>query len=292
MRILRKMGRLLPDKQFLQIQYRRKMGKKLNLKNPIAFTEKLQWLKLYDRNPIYTQLVDKFAVRDYVAKEIGSNYLIPLLGIWNDMSEIDYDLLPDNFVLKCTHDSGGVIVCPDKKTLDIKTVNEKLQKSLLTNYYHAGREWPYKNVPRKIIVEKYMTDESGTELKDYKFFCFNGEPKALFVATDRNKPNEEVKFDFFDLEWNHLPLINGHPNAHRDIDKPAVFEKMIDIARILSKGIPHVRVDLYDINGNVYFGELTLSHFSGFVPFQPESWDYTFGSWLELPTIKHGYMNG
>ena len=131
-----------------------------------------------------------------------------------------------------------------------------------------------------------MTDESGTELKDYKFFCFNGEPKALFVATDRNKPNEEVKFDFFDLEWNHLPLINGHPNAHRDIDKPAVFEKMIDIARILSKGIPHVRVDLYDINGNVYFGELTLSHFSGFVPFQPESWDYTFGSWLELPTIK------
>ena len=274
----------MPDKPYLRLAFQGVMGYPLNLKDPKTFNEKLQWLKLYDRRPEYTKMVDKYAVRKYIADTIGEECLIPLLGVWDDPDEIDFNALPDQFVLKCNHNSGiGLCICKDKSKLDIKKVKKELWRGLNQDYYLAGREWPYKNMPRKIIAEQCMVDESGYELKDYKFFCFNGEPKALFVATDRNKLNEEVKFDFYDLEWNHLPFVNGHQNANRAIPKPASFDKMIKIALVLSKGIPQVRVDLYDINGHVYFGELTFSHFSGFVPFQPEEWDYTFGSWLELP---------
>lgn len=276
----------LPDELFLMIRYHQIAGKRLNLNNPLTFNEKLQWLKLHDRRPEYTIMVDKYAVRKYIADTIGEEYLIPLLGVWDSPDEIDFDALPDQFVLKCNHNSGiGLCICKDKSKLDIKKVKKELWKGLKQDYYLTGREWPYKNVPRKIIAEKYMVDESGYELKDYKFFCFNGEPKALFVATDRNKPNEEVKFDFYDLDWNRLPMKQGHPNSSANIAKPKSFDRMIEISRILSKGIPHVRVDLYDINGHIYFGELTFSHFSGFVPFQPEEWDYTFGAWLQLSTI-------
>lgn len=287
MSLKRKIGSLFPDKLYLQMQFARRMKSHLNLKDPKSFNEKLQWLKLYDRRPEYTIMVDKYAVRKYIADTIGEEHLIPLLGVWDSPDMIDFDALPNQFVLKCNHNSGiGMCICKDKSMLDIEKVKNDLWKGLKQDFFLNGREWPYKDVPRKIIAEKYMVDESGYELKDYKFFCFNGEPKALFVATDRNKPNEEVKFDFYDLEWNHLPFINGHQNANRTIPKPASFDRMIAIARKLSEGIPHVRVDLYDINGRIYFGELTFSHFSGFVPFQPEEWDYTFGSWLKLPNIN------
>ena len=269
----------LPDEQYLKMRYWLELGKKLDLKNPQTFNEKLQWLKLYDRNPEYTKMVDKYEVRKYIAEKIGEEYLIPLLGVWDNFDDIDFDKLPDQFVLKCTHDSGGLVICKDKSEIDIEAVRKKINKCLKRNFYKLSREWPYKNVKPRIIAEKFMVDESGTELKDYKIFCFGGEPKALFVATDRP---HDTRFDFFDMEFNHLPFLNGHPNAVKEIKKPAGFEKMSKLAKKLSEGMSQVRIDFYDINGKVYFGEITFFHWSGMVPFEPEEWDYKFGDMIEL----------
>lgn len=273
----------MPDALYLKIAFPTFTGYKLNLKNPKTYNEKLQWLKLHDRNPAYTQMVDKFAVREYIAKKIGEGYLIPLLGVWDRFEDIDFSKLPNQFVLKPTHDSGSVIVCKDKAKLDIADARKKINKSLKRNYYYSGREWPYKNVKPRIIAEKYMVDESGYELKDYKFFCFDGIPRAMFVASDRQVKGEEVKFDFYDMNFEHLPFVQGHPKSNRQIQRPESFERMKELAGILSKGISHVRVDFYDINGQIYFGELTFSHFGGWVPFVPKEWDEIFGSWINLP---------
>ena len=270
----------LPDKIYIKLCYRCHLGKRLNLKEPRTYNEKLQWLKLYNRRPEYTDLVDKYRVREYVKEKIGEEYLIPLLGVWDCADAIEFDLLPDQFVLKCTHDSGGVVICKKKAKLDIQETKKKLDKFMRRDFYRLHREWPYKNVPHRIIAEKYMVDESGTQLKDYKFFCFDGEPKALFVATDRNI---DTRFDFYDMDFVHMDVTNGHENADKEIGKPAGFEEMKSLARILSKGMPHVRVDFYDIKGKIYFGELTFFHWSGFVPFVPESYDRMFGDWLHLP---------
>lgn len=267
------------DKLYLKIKYRLIMRKKLNLKNPQTFNEKLQWLKLYDRNPEYTKMVDKYEVRKYIAETVGEEYLIPLLGVWDKFEDIDFDVLPDQFVLKCTHDSGGLVICKDKLKLDFDVAKKKIKKSLKRNYFWQSREWPYKNVNPKIIAEEYMVDESGTELKDYKIFCFNGEPKFLFVATDRPY---DTRFDFFDMEFNHLPFLNGHLNADRELNRPDGLEKMIEIAKKLSKNMKQVRIDFYDINGKVYFGEITFFHWSGMVPFEPEEWDYKLGEHIKL----------
>lgn len=269
----------LPDEIFLKIRYRLEMGKKLNLKNPQTFNEKLQWLKLYDRNPEYTKMVDKYEVRKYIAEKIGEEYLIPLLGVWDSFDEIDFEKLPDQFVLKCTHDSGGLIICKDKSKLDINEARKKINKCLKRNFYYLTREWPYKNVKPRIIAEKFMVDESGTELKDYKIFCFNGEPKALFVATDRPY---DTRFDFYDIEFNHLPFTNGHPNAEKEIKPPKGLSEMTELAKKLSEGMKQVRIDFYDINGKVYFGEITFFHWSGMVPFEPEEWDLKWGKLINL----------
>ena len=276
-------GKLIPDKQYIEIYYKKVFGRKLNLKNPVTYNEKIQWMKLYYRKDIMTELVDKYEVRKHIAETIGEKYLFPLLGVWNSPDEIVYDALPEQFVLKCTHDSGSVIVCLDKKKFDCKAANDKLRKCLRHNWYWNCREWPYKNVRPRIIAEKYMVDESNVELKDYKFFCFDGEPKAFFVATDRGKDNEEVKFDFYDLDFNHLPFKHGHDWSYKTIEKPENFDEMVEVASKLSKGWPQVRIDLYNVNGNVYFGEMTFSHHSGFVPFEPDEWDYKFGEWFCLP---------
>lgn len=281
--IITKTAALWPDKLYLQLLFRLKMGKKLNLNNPQTFNEKLQWMKLYDRNPEYTIMVDKIKAKKWVSEKIGNNHIIPTLGVWDRAEDIDFDSLPDQFVLKTNHDSGGVVICKDKSKLDRSNAIKKLNKSLRRNYFKMYREWPYKNVPRKVFAEKYMVDESGYELKDYKFFCFNGDVKCLFIATDRDNKNEETKFDFYDENFHHLPFTNGHPNASEKINKPKGFDLMIKLATILSKGIPHVRVDFYDIDGDIYFGELTFTHWSGLVPFKPEEWDYKFGSWILLP---------
>ena len=278
--------KFLSDKVYLKLIYEARIGKKLNFKNPISYNEKLQWLKLYDRNPEYINMVDKYEVKDYIIQKLGEKYVIPTLGVWDKFDDIDFDLLPNQFVLKCTHDSGGLVICKDKSTLDKVKAKEKIEQSIKTNYFWRGREWPYKNLKPRIIAEKYMVDESGYELKDYKFFCFNGEVKALFVAKDRQKVGEETKFDFFDENFNHLPFTNGHPNSEPPYFKPEGFEEMKVLAEKLSKDIPHVRVDFYNINGKIYFGELTFFHWSGLMPFEPNEWDYKFGEWLILSENK------
>lgn len=282
-RFIEPLSLLLPDKLYLLLQFRRKLGYWMDFNNPVTYNEKLQWLKLYYREAICTNMVDKYEAKNYVANIIGEEYIIPTLGMWDSFDEIDFDKLPDQFVLKTTHDSGGVVICKDKKELDIETAKKKITKSLKRDYYMGTREWPYKNVPHRIIAEQYMVDESGYELKDYKWFCFDGKVKALFIATDRGNPDTDTKFDFFDENFNHLPFTNGHPNANREIPKPRGFEEMKRLAEVLSRDIPHLRVDFYDINGKIYFGELTFFHWSGFVPFTPKEWDVTFGNWIKLP---------
>lgn len=255
--------RILSDKAYLKLKFKASLGKKLNLKNPQTFNEKLQWLKLNDRKPEYTTMVDKYEGKKYVADIIGEEHIIPTLGVWDKFDDIDFDSLPNEFVLKCTHDSGGLVIVKDKASFDKEAARKKINKCLKRNYYWHGREGPYKNVKPKIIAEEYMVDESGYELKDYKIFCFSGEPKVMFIATDRSNPNEETKFDFFDMDFKHLPFTNGHPNSNRPIQCPKSFEQMKELASKLSKGIPQVRVDFYDINGKIYFGELTLFHWGG-----------------------------
>lgn len=274
----------MSDEKYLRLKYKMIFGKELNLNNPQTFSEKVQWLKLYDRRPEYTIMVDKYAVKAYVEKLIGKKYIIPTIGVWDNPDDIDFSTLPDRFVLKCNHNSGlGMFICKDKKTIDEKKVRADLAAGLKENFFLRGREWPYKNVPHKIIAEKYMEDRVTGELRDYKFFCFNGEVKALFIASDRQSEDEETKFDFFDADYNHLPFTNGHPNASITPQKPICFEEMKRLASILSKGIPQVRVDFYEVDGQVYFGELTLSHWSGMTPFKPDKWDLVFGKWITLP---------
>lgn len=273
----------IPDKIYLKYNYNKIMDKKLDLKNPITYNEKLQWLKLYDRNPKYTKMVDKYEVRNYISETIGEEYLIPLIDVWDKFDDINFQSLPNQFVLKCTHDSGSYLICRDKSELDIDKTREKVNGLLKRNYFYEWREWPYKNIKPRIICEKFMVDESGIELKDYKFFCFNGKPKALFVATDRDV---DTRFDFYDIQFNHLPIKQHYKNSNKEIFKPKSFEEMIKLASKLSSGIPHVRVDFYDINGKVYFGELTFYHFSGFEKFEPEKYDEIFGNWIDIPLPK------
>lgn len=278
------LNQFIPDKLYLQMLYRREFNKKLDLKNPKTFNEKLQWMKLYDRRPEYTTMVDKFAVKDYVASIIGEEYIIPTLGLWDKPEDIDWESLPDQFVLKCTHDSGELVICRDKSKLDKVAAIKKLRKSLIRNYYKAGREWPYKNVPRRVLAEKYMEDATVGDLPDYKFFCFDGEVKALFIGTERG--TGDVKFDYYDADFNHLDLVQEHPMSGRNLPKPKHFDEMKQLASRLSKGFPQIRVDFYNVNGAIYFGEMTFFHHGGIIPFHPEKWDYIFGSWIDLPE-KH-----
>ncbi|PFG04477.1 ATP-grasp fold amidoligase family protein [Bacillus sp. es.034] len=270
----------MPDKFYLKMIYRSRLKRKLNLKAPKTYNEKLQWLKLHDKNPAYTKLVDKYEVRKYIKHEIGEEYLVPLLGVYEDVDQIEFNSLPEKFVLKCTHDSGGVIVCTDKSVLNIQEVKKQLKERMKKNYYWSGRENPYKEIKPRIIVEKFMMDKKEEELKDYKFFCFNGEPKALFIASERSTGN--TKFDFFDMDFNHLPFMQHYPNSNNDIKKPSRFDEMIELSKALSKRFPHVRIDFYEVNGRLYFGEYTFYHFSGFRRFEPERYDKLFGDWLQL----------
>lgn len=270
------------DEWYVKTRFRLYTGKKLNLENPKTYNEKLNWQKLYDHNPMYTIMVDKYAAKNYVASIIGDEYIIPTIGCWNKPEDIDWDSLPNQFVLKTTHDSGGVIVVKDKNKLNIENAIKKLNKCLKADNYSSTREWPYKNVPRRVIAETYMEDKKTGELRDYKFFSFDGVVKALFVSQDRGKIGEEVKFDYYDADYHHLDIFQYHHSGGKKPEKPLCFEEMKMLASKLSKGIPQVRVDFYEVNGKVYFGELTFFHHGGIVPFTPEEWDYTFGSWINL----------
>ena len=273
----------LSDAAYLKGCFRAKMGYKLDLENPQTFNEKLQWLKLYDRNPAYTQMVDKYAVREYIKNTIGEEYLIPFLGVWDSFDEIDFDALPEQFVLKTNHDSGTVVICKDKKTFDIEAAREKINKRINYNYYHLWREWPYKNVKHKIIAEEFMVDSDGVDgLTDYKFFCFNGYVDCVMVCLDRF--TGDTKFYFFNEEWELLRYnIRGRlAPADFSIPKLGCMDEMFDIARRLSKGIPYVRVDLYAINGKTYFGELTFFPDSGFDANLLAETDEYFGKLIEI----------
>lgn len=280
--LLTKFAKCLPDEWYLKRLFFIKVGYPLNLENPVTYNEKLQWLKLHDHNPLYPKMVDKVAVKDYVSSVIGNEYVIPTLGVWDKVEDIDWKSLPNQFVLKCSHDSGGLVICKDKSRLDIDAAKKKLESSLRTDFYLLGREYPYKYVPKRIIAEKYLEDKETGELRDYKFFCFDGMVRLMFIASDRQN-REEPYFDFYDNDFNHLELIHGHPNAPTPPKKPKNFKKMIELAEQLAKGIPHVRIDFYEVNGSVNFGEITLYHHCGFVPFIPEKWDTVLGEMILLP---------
>lgn len=280
------MVRFLPDETCIKWRYTSKTGRKLDISEPKTFNEKLQWLKLHDHRPEYSRYVDKYAVREFIADTVGSEYLIPLIGVYDTVDSIPFESLPNAFVLKCTHDSGSVFICKDKTLMDLAATKKALQKALRKNLYWKTREWPYKQVKPRIICEKYMEDESGYELKDYKIFCFSGQPK--FIQVDFNRFSNHTR-NMYDLDWNLIPFTIKYPNdPNTVITKPLQLEKMIEIASKLSQGIPHLRVDLYSINDKIYFGEMTLYHGSGNEIFTPDSYDLLLGSWINLPKPTNG----
>lgn len=276
----------ISDSLYLKILYRIHFNKKLDLKNPKTFNEKLQWLKIHDRKDVYTKMVDKYEAKKYVSKIIGKDVIIPTIGIYDNFDDINFDKLPKQFVIKCTHDSGGLIIVKDKSKLDIKNAKKKINKSLKNNFYYAGREWPYKNVKPRIIIEKYMREEGKEDITDYKLMCFNGNVKCSFVCLNRNSKNG-MNIDFYDRDWNKMPFERGHyKNSGYTMNRPENYNLMIKLAEKLSIDIPFVRVDFYEIDKKVYFGELTFFPGSGFEEFNPQEYDKILGDWIELPTKK------
>lgn len=278
--------RFLPDKLYLQLYYFVHFKKLINFKNPRTYNEKLQWLKLYDRKDIYTAMVDKYLAKDYVSKIIGEEYIIPTLGLYDTFDDIDFDKLPNQFVIKCTHDSDGLVIVKDKAELDVNEAKNKIENALKYNFYYIAREWPYKNVTPKIIVEKYMEDKNNSSMRDYKFFCFNGEPKLMYISEGLEN-HSTASMSFFDMEFN---LTDCKRKDYKRLEympeKPKNFDKMKKMASILSQNLPHLRVDFYEINGRLFFGELTFSTCSGFVPFESEKWNEILGDYIELPTSR------
>lgn len=273
----------LPDKLYLRLFYLATTGRMIHFKNPKGFNEKLQWLKVHDRHPEYGKLVDKLAVREHIKEVWGEEHLFPLLGHWKSFDEIDFSQLPNQFVLKCNHDSGSTRVIRDKSALtqaDMDSLRSHFTRRLRHDFFYAGREYPYKGLPRYIMAEQLMVDKANPEksIEDYKFFCFDGEPKVLFIATDRET---DCKFDFFDMNFDHLDVYNIHENADRTPEKPAMFDEMKLVAAKLAKGIKHVRIDLYMLNGKIYFGEYTFFHGGGFQLFHPEKWELQLGEWID-----------
>ena len=269
---------IIPDKLYLKIMYRIKTGRTLHIDHPNTYSEKLNWLKIYDRNPLYTKLVDKYAVREYVKEKIGEDYLFPLIGVWNRFEDIDFDMLPNRFVLKCTHDFGSVIIVNDKSKFNVEDAKRSINSELKYNFYYRGREWAYKDVKPRVIAEKNM-QEGDVRLVDYKFFCYGGKVKYVFIAQGRGT---DLRFDFFDRDYNHLDVTNGVPNADIIPVKPPCYDEMIRIAEKLAHGINNVRVDLYDIEGRVYFSEMTFYHNGGMVAFEPYEVDVMMGKYFIL----------
>ena len=279
----------LPDKPYIKLLYYASFSHKLDLDNPRSYNEKLQWLKLNERNEQYSIMVDKVAVRSYIKDRIGEEYLIPSIGVWNSEEEIQFDSLPEQFVLKCNHNSGkGMCICKNKKELDFDYVKKQLRKGLKEKYYLIGREWPYRMVHPKILGERFMVDESGDELKDYKVMCFEGEPKLIELHMGRFT-NHQTQ-DFYDTNWEKTSISQGNDKDYGmsdiKIPKPECLDEMLQLSRKLAEGIHHIRVDWYVINGKLYFGELTLFDGSGFVAYDDPQNDLLLGSWIELPIDK------
>ena len=275
----------LTDINFLKLKYRLVINKKLNIENYQTFNEKLQWLKLYNRNPEYTKMVDKYEAKKYVADIIGQEYIIPTLGVWDKFEDIDFDILPNQFVLKPTHTSGDIFICKDKEKINHKKLKKMVNKWLKRNYYFIHREWSYKYIKPRIIAEKYMETNEQKELIDYKFFCFNGNPKVILVCSERFSSDNMCE-TWFDENWNFLDIIESNHRVNKKIKKPINFSQMMEFSKKLSRDIPFIRVDFYEINGKIYFGELTFFPAAGFEKFEPEEWDKKLGDMLELPKEK------
>lgn len=278
LKIINKLA-LIPTKPFLKMVYYIKTGKKLNLDNPVTFCDKLNWLKINDIHPEYTDLVDKIKVREHVNNIMGRDMFFPLYGAWEHYSDIDFDSLPEGFVLKCNHDSASVTIVKDKSKINHKELEKFYEGRLTINPYNMGREYPYKNVRPKIIAEKLMIPEGESDINDYKFFCFDGKPELMFIATDRS---DDCRFDFYDMDFNHLDIENIHPNSDNPIPKPEKFEEMKEIASKLTQNMKFCRLDLYEINGEIYFGEYTFFHAGGFWPMHPDEWELKLGDLLDL----------
>ena len=285
--LLKTVSKLIPDRLYIAIKYRMTLGRFPNLKNPQTFNEKLQWLKLHSRNSEYTRMVDKYEAKKFIADTIGEEYIIPTLGVWDKFDDIDFDILPDQFVLKCTHDSGGLVICRDKSKLDIAAAKKKIESCLKTNYYWHGREWPYKNVKPRIIAEQYMDDGAGG-LRDYKFFCFNGMPRFIYISQGL-EDHSTARISFYDLEGNKMPFgRSDYLPFDVDPDMPETLSEMIEYSSVLSEkvGCPFVRIDFYCIKGKTYFGEITFSPCGGMMPFKPAEWDKKLGDYLDLGVMK------
>lgn len=279
-RVWKFLTHILPAKTYLSLKYRVIFKKKMSWSNPSTFNEKLQWSKIYGPGKEYAQYVDKVLVKRYVAETIGEEYVIPTFGVWCTEKDVDVDSLPEQFVLKCNHNSGCVVICRDKSEFDLTEAQKILRRALKNNYYLMGKEKPYKYVERRVFAEKFMQDNVHNEIRDYKFFCFDGHPQMLLIASNRV---DELKLDYFDMNFNHLNLRQGYGNAVQPLEKPESFELMKTLVSKLSSGFPQVRVDMYEINEKVYFGEMTFFHFNGFMPFEPASWDDRLGAMLTLP---------
>lgn len=268
--------RFIPDKPFLKLEYRFLTGKKLNLKNPETYNEKLQYLKLYDRKPVYTQMADKLGMREFVKERLGEGHTVSLLGVWDRPQDIDFDKLPDAFVLKCNHDSKGLIICRDKSSLNKEQAVKTLAKSEKRNMFWAAREWPYKNIVSKVFAEELLE-----EMQEYQVLCFNGKPQLMyFLSEDKDGHLTE---DFFDMDFNSVDVSLGYGKTPDKIEKPSYLNRMIEIASILSKDCPHIRVDFIHSDDCLYVGELTFFNDAGFAPVKPDRWNYKLGAMIELP---------
>jgi len=272
----------LSDEKYIRLIYRLRMGKKLNLENPRTFTEKLQWLKLNDHNPMYTMVADKLAMREYVEKKIGQGHTVSILGTWKKFSDIDFEKLPNRFVLKTTHDSGSFVICNDKASFDKGKAKKVLSKSLKRNYYKTTREWQYKDIEPQIIAEEYL-DEGKINLTDYKFFCFNGKPVFMYCEEEAS---EHLTQAIADMQYNPMPFSMEDDKADCLPPKPEQFDSMEMISQKLSEGFPFVRVDMYCVKDKVYVGELTLYHYGGYTPFNPEEWDLKLGDMLDISGVQ------
>ena len=276
------------DELYLKTLFRAKYGYKLDLDNPKTFSEKLQWIKLHDHNPEYPKMVDKYEVKEYVSSIIGSEYVIPAYGVWDRFEDIDFGKLPDQFVLKCTHDSGGLVICRDKSKLDMEAAKKKITNSLKSDYYLQGREWPYKGMKHRVIAEQLLVDESGKELRDYKVMCFGGVPKLIEFHTGRYTDHQSQ--DFYDTDWHKTSISQGGLQQYQTTDyvapRPSTLDEMLRLSEILSKGIAHVRIDWYSVYGKLYFGEITFFDGSGLDPFDNPNDDLMLGSWIDLSMVK------
>ena len=273
----------ISDEKFIKSAFKRRFGRELDLDDPKTFNEKLQWLKLYNRKPEYTTMVDKYEAKKYVAERMGQECIIPTLGVWDSFDEINFDALPNQFVLKCTHDSGGLVICKDKTKFNIAAARKKIKKCFKLNYYWGNREWPYKNVKPRIIAEQYIEDLN--ELVEYKVFCFNGKPKLVLVCKGQAHGAGRTN-DYCDLDLKRFPFTSLNPNSTGELPVPKELPELLAFAEKLADGIPWVRVDTYLADGKIYFGELTFFHNSGMAFFDPPEWDEKLGSWLDLSGVE------